>query len=85
LFVAFDLLWQAGRDRWGEPWTDRRERLEGLGLTGDNWQVPAAHIGDGAALLEAARSRDLEGLVAKRTRSKYTPGADSDDWRAVDL
>jgi len=41
LFVAFDLIWQAGRERWDEPWTDRRERLDGLELKGDNWQVPA--------------------------------------------
>ena len=85
LFVAFDLIWQDGRERWDEPWSDRRKRLDALELKGDHWQVPAAHIGDGAELVEAARSRGVDGLVAKRTRSKYTTGTESDDWREVDL
>jgi bifunctional non-homologous end joining protein LigD len=85
LFVAFDLIWQAGRERWDEPWTSRRERLDALNLRADNWQVPAAHVGDGAELVEAARARGVDGLVAKRTRSTYTPGATSDEWRVVEL
>jgi bifunctional non-homologous end joining protein LigD len=85
LFVAFDLIWQAGRECWHEQWTARRERLEGLELEGENWQVPAAHIGDGAELVEAARARGVDALVAKRTRSKYASGKPSDDWREVDL
>jgi bifunctional non-homologous end joining protein LigD len=85
LFVAFDLLWQEGRERWDKPWTERRERLDGLGLGAENWQVPAAHVGDGAELVDAARARGVDGLIAKRTRSKYAPGTTSDDWRAIEL
>jgi bifunctional non-homologous end joining protein LigD len=85
LFVAFDLVWQDGRARWDEPWTERRERLDALELRDDHWQVPAAHIGDGAELVEAARARGIDALVAKRTRSPYTPGKTSDDWRDVAL
>lgn len=85
VFVVFDLIWHEGHECWDEPWRDRRERLEGLDLQGDNWQVPAAHVGDGAELVEAARRAGVDALVAKRTRSRYTPGAESDDWREVDL
>ena len=85
LFVAFDLVWQAGRERWDEPWSDRRERLESLALQGEHWQVPAAHVGDGAELVEAARDRGVNGLVAKRTKSRYVPGKESDDWREIAL
>lgn len=85
LFVALDLLWQEGRARWSEPWTARRQRLEGLELRGDNWQVPAAHVGDGAEFLDAARKAGVDGVIAKKTNSKYAPGAESTDWRYVAL
>ena len=44
------------------------------------WQVPKAHVGNGDALLEAARGRGLSGLVAKRRDSVYEPGVKSDKW-----
>ena len=85
LFVAFDLIWQEGRERWSEPWTARRERLEGLDLKGDHWQVPAAHVGDGSEFIDAARKAGVDGVVAKKTRSIYTTGTESADWRQVAL
>jgi bifunctional non-homologous end joining protein LigD len=85
LYVAFDIVWHDGRACWDEAWTDRRARLDALRLADDHWQVPAAHVGDGAELMDAARARGVDGLVAKRTRSRYQPGAVSDDWRVIDL
>jgi bifunctional non-homologous end joining protein LigD len=78
-FVAFDLLWCDG-ELTHESWKVRRERLDDLGLSGDAWSVPAAHVGDGAALLDAARSQGVDALIAKRTSSTYAPGAPSKDW-----
>ncbi|MBV8559351.1 MAG: ATP-dependent DNA ligase, partial [Acidimicrobiia bacterium] len=66
------------------PYTQRRERLEGLGLAGPNWQTPAFHVGDGGALLAAARGRGLPGVVAKRLESVYQVGKQSADWILVD-
>jgi bifunctional non-homologous end joining protein LigD len=85
VFVAFDLIWQNGHECWDEAWGDRRARLEALALEGDHWQVPTAHIGDGAALADAARESGVEALVAKKVRSSYKPGAVSADWVEVDL
>ncbi|MEY2449694.1 MAG: bifunctional non-ous end joining protein LigD [Acidimicrobiaceae bacterium] len=85
LFVAFDVIWQAGRARWDEPWTARRERLEALELRGEHWQVPAAHIGDGVEFLDAARKAGVDGVLAKKTRSRYVPATESADWRTVSL
>ena len=45
--------------------------------------MPAAFPGGGADLLEAARRRGLEGVVAKRADSTYEPGGRSDRWRKV--
>ncbi len=82
-YVLFDLLHLDGRSLLDEPYTARREALEGLGLAGPHWQVPAYHAGDGAALLAAARERGLEGVVAKRLDSPYTPGRRSPLWLKV--
>lgn len=83
VFAAFDLIWHDGHECWDEPWHRRRERLDDLGLDGDHWRAPAAHVGDGADLLTAARAADVAGLVAKRTNSPYRVGVESDDWRTI--
>ena len=84
-YVVFDLLWCDGRAVSGEPWTQRRELLDGLGLAGEAWSVPAAHVGDGAALREAAQGQGVEALIAKRTKSIYRPGQQSKDWLRVNV
>jgi bifunctional non-homologous end joining protein LigD len=38
---------------------------------------------DGEALLAAAREQGLEGVVAKRSDSRYSPGRRGNDWRKV--
>lgn len=81
--VLFDLLWLDGHSLMGLPYDERRARLEALDLNGPAWQTPAAHHGDGAALLEATARRGLEGLVAKRRDSPYEPGRRSGCWIKV--
>jgi bifunctional non-homologous end joining protein LigD len=83
VFVAFDVLWRDGHTTTGLPWTDRRRLLDDIGLSGPSWQAPAAHVGAGAALLEAVRAQGLPGVVAKRTASVYTPGKTTKDWLQV--
>jgi bifunctional non-homologous end joining protein LigD len=85
VFVAFDFLWHEGHGCGDESWAVRRERLEALNLDGDNWQVPTAHVGDGRALVDAARAAGVEALMAKRTRSQYRPGVESDDWLEISV
>jgi len=81
--IVFDLL-HAGRESLlGLPYTERRKRLEALGLDGDAWQTPAYHRGDGNALREAAKQRGLAGVIAKRLDSAYEPGTRTRDWREV--
>jgi bifunctional non-homologous end joining protein LigD len=82
-YIIFDLLWLDGHSLMALPYAERRERLLALGLNGPTWQTPASHIGDGAALLAAARARGLEGIVAKRLDSSYTPGRRSTGWLKV--
>src|SRR5579875_3842468 len=80
-FLAFDLLVLDGEELAGLPYSQRRERLEGLGLTGGFWQVPPSVPGQaGADLLAVARQNGLEGVVAKRLDSRYEPGRRSAAW-----
>jgi bifunctional non-homologous end joining protein LigD len=82
-YVAFDLLYLDGRPTIELPYLERRRLLDELALDGPHWQTPAHHVGEGEALLEAARARDLEGVVAKRLDSPYRPGRRSGEWIKV--
>jgi len=82
-YVLFDLLWLDGRPLIDRPYDERRAALEALALAGPRWQTPRAHVGDGAALLEASRAQGLEGIVAKRRDAAYLPGRRSSAWVKV--
>jgi len=82
-YVITDLLWMDGHAATELGYEERRRLLDGLELAGPNWQVPAWHRGDGAALLEAAGAQHLTGVVAKRLDSPYRPGEQSPDWIRV--
>ena len=77
--LVFDLLRLDGEDLTGRPLTERRAALEGLGLAGVHWQVPAAYD-DGPMLLRATEQQGLEGIVSKKRSSRYHPGRRSADW-----
>jgi bifunctional non-homologous end joining protein LigD len=80
---VFDVLSVDGTDTIGLPFEGRRRLLDQLVEPGDNWQVSAYSVGNGADLLEATRERGLEGVMAKRLGSTYRPGTLSKDWRKV--
>jgi bifunctional non-homologous end joining protein LigD len=82
-YLLFDVLYLDGRTLMDLPYTERRERLEDLGLQGPNWQTPTYHRGDGRSLLDLTRQRGLEGLVAKRLDSRYLPGRRTHAWLKV--
>lgn len=85
---AFDVLRLYGVDLTGRSWSERRETLERLEpparTSGDEpaWRLSPTYD-DGAALLEGTRQQGLEGIVAKRRPSRYTPGRRSPDWVKV--
>jgi bifunctional non-homologous end joining protein LigD len=83
VYILFDLLYLDGRSLLDEPYEERRAALSALELSGPAWQTPAYHVGDGAALLEAARAQGLEGVVAKRLDCPYSPGRRSPGWIKV--
>jgi bifunctional non-homologous end joining protein LigD len=83
VYIIFDLLHLEGRSLLELPYVERRAALAELELAGPAWQVPAHHVGDGAALLEASRAQGLEGIIAKRLDSPYVPGRRTPAWVKV--
>jgi bifunctional non-homologous end joining protein LigD len=83
VYLIFDLLHLDGRNLFDLPYSQRRELLEELELDGDSWQTPPAFTGDGAHAVEASKQQGLEGIMAKRSGSRYLPGRRSPDWVKV--
>lgn len=84
-YLIFDLLHLDGRSLLDLPYSQRRTILDELSLAGACWAVPPAFPGPGADVLDAARGRGLEGVVAKRLDSAYEPGKRSRSWVKVKL
>ena len=83
VYILFDLLHLDGQSTLSLPYTQRRELLEGLELSGPAWQTPPPLDGDGEDLLDATREQGLEGLLAKRMDSTYRPGRRSSSWLKI--
>ena len=70
----FDLLYRGEDSLLGLPYTERRARLEDLGLDADPVRTPPWYPGDGQIVLAASLQHDLEGVVGKPLTSRYQPG-----------
>jgi len=82
-YIAFDLLYQAGRSLLRNPYAQRRAMLDNLGLAAAHIAVPPAFPGQAGALTAASRQLGLEGVVLKRLASRYHPGQRTSDWLKI--
>ncbi len=80
--ILFDMLVDGDDILIREPWTTRRERLvKRIGKRGSaQLRVTDSSGGDGAKKLEKARRQGWEGIIAKKTDSRYEPGNRSKSW-----
>jgi bifunctional non-homologous end joining protein LigD len=83
ILLVFDVLYLDGRSLLRLPYSERRELLDELALSGPAWQSPPAFTGNGAQAVRTSQEQQLEGVVAKRLSSTYTPGRRSPDWIKV--
>lgn len=79
---VFDVLTFDGKSLLDATYDDRRGLLDSLDIGDPFWEVPPAYS-DGDEALELSASTGLEGVVAKRRRSRYLPGKRSHDWVKV--
>lgn len=83
-YLVFDLLQLDGRPLLEEEYRDRRALLESLGLAGPCWQTPPWFPGEDFPAVQAVSvEHGMEGVVAKRLDSRYTPGARTGNWRKI--
>lgn len=79
--VVFDLL-HRDRSLVSLPLEERWDQLNAVELFGPiTRSQPTAT--EGEALFEVVKASGLEGVVAKRSGSKYLPGRRSPDWRKI--
>ena len=82
-YVAFDLLYSAGKSMLRQPLERRRARLKREVEPGGALFAPDHIAGNGVDLYEACLERGLEGVMAKHRNSTYVPGQRSPFWLKV--
>lgn len=84
LYVIFDVLWLDGKLLTGQPFVERRRRLEALHPSGPSWQIskllPEPPDADALAV---CRQVGLEGYMGKLAASDYAAGRRSKAWTKV--
>lgn len=78
-YMIFDVLHLADEPQIRRPYAERREVLEGLGLSAARWDTPPAYDDVAHAFGESERL-GMEGVVAKRLDAPYRPGRRHRDW-----
>lgn len=84
LYYAFDLLYLDGYDWRRVPLEERKRKLASTLETGDGVRYSDHYEEHGRSLFEIARSKGLEGIVAKRRGSCYEERRSS-DWLKIKI
>jgi bifunctional non-homologous end joining protein LigD len=83
IYYVFDCLSIDGKSITTLPLTERKKKLKHL-LPKSNIIRYADHVEEnGIAFFNAAASNDLEGIIAKRSKSVYHPGKRTKDWLKI--
>lgn len=83
LFYAFDLLSLNGQDITPLTLMKRRAQLAKIIPADAHVRLLQALPGTAEEIVQAVRERGLEGVIAKRTDSRYQPGERSNDWQKL--
>ena len=86
VFFGFDLLYLDGRDLRATPLLERKKLLKEVLEQNDLVRYSEHFVSNGPELLEAAKQQGLEGIVGKRTQSRYESRRSSEwvKWKVVD-
>lgn len=81
-YMVFDLLYLNGRDLRKESLVERTSKMDEL-FDNQEYLHQVESLSEGKTLFEAVRSAGLEGIVAKRKTSLYSPGKNHSDWYKI--
>jgi bifunctional non-homologous end joining protein LigD len=84
-YMVFDLLHLDGSSLLDVPLEERKRLLRRVLRPHPLVRYASHVVGEGEAFVRAAAERGLEGVVAKRRRSRYEPGKRSVDWLKIKL
>lgn len=79
-YMVFDILYLDGRWVTAQPLTDRQHLLTRALKPHPQVQI-VANVHNAAALFEAVRAQDMEGIVLKDLRSAYVVGGKDKRWQ----
>jgi bifunctional non-homologous end joining protein LigD len=83
IYYLFDLLWLEGKDLMELTLTERRELLKSLAPEEGILRISENFQTSGKEFFAAAQKMGLEGIIAKKEDSLYTPGARSREWLKI--
>ncbi|HEU0136321.1 MAG TPA: DNA ligase D [Flavobacterium sp.] len=84
VYYAFDILWYEGKNVMELPLSERQAILkEILPTNDDRIRLSKVFTANGLDFFAAAEKMNLEGIMAKKATSSYTPDARSKDWLKI--
>jgi bifunctional non-homologous end joining protein LigD len=84
VYYVFDLLWYEGRSLMGLPLYQRQAILKDvLPKDDDRVRIGQVFTDKGTAFYKDAEKLKLEGIMAKKRSSTYTPDLRSEDWLKI--
>ncbi|GGA99183.1 DNA ligase D [Puia dinghuensis] len=83
IYYVFDLLWLEGKDLMGLPLVQRRKLLKGLIPAEGLVRFSESFETSGTKFFGTAEKLGLEGIIAKKTDSLYTPGVRTKEWLKI--
>lgn len=83
LYYVFDVLWLNGLNLTELPLKERKQILQTLIPESDIIRSGYTVTAKGSEFYDAALEMNLEGIIAKRSDSKYYPGERSKDWLKI--
>lgn len=84
VYYVFDILWYEGKNLMGLPLEQRQAILQSVLPTDDDHVRPSKSFkANGKEFFEAAKKIGLEGIIAKKANSQYTPDIRSREWLKI--
>jgi bifunctional non-homologous end joining protein LigD len=83
MYYVFDILWFDGNDLTALPLSERKAILQAVVPVSPLVRVSDSFETSGIEFYEAVKKMGLEGMIAKKKNSPYSPGVRNTDWLKI--